>query len=75
MKKKQLNYLVKKLCSKESGKQQIGAGQAREILAKLVELFIVDNKFSDTFYCYLLETIDYKLKNKNKEKKKKGSKK
>lgn len=67
--------MVKKLCKKEAGKSQIDAGQAREILAKLVELFIVDNKFSDAFYCYLLETLDYKLKNKNKEKKKKGSKK
>ena len=37
MNKKRLNQIVKILCTKEMGKKQINAGQAREIVKIIVE--------------------------------------
>ena len=50
---KALNIMVKKLCKKEKGKNQINAGQAREILKCFADLFIKDDDFYDCFNDYI----------------------
>ena len=45
--------MVKKLCKKEKGKNQINAGQAREILKCFADLFIKDDDFYDCFNDYI----------------------
>lgn len=67
-KSRKINSMLKKLCSKESGKTQMGAGQARDVLDKVAYLFTRDKAFNK----YLTEySISKALFSATKPKKKK----
>ena len=49
-----LNVLIKKLCAKEGGKTQLNAGQARQVVNKIVQLVKADDEFSKQLFSYLI---------------------
>lgn len=54
MKEKQalLNNLVKKLCAEEKGKDQLDAGQARDVINKMAILVATDHEFVSALASY-----------------------